>query len=393
MASDWLRITKLKLAALAYRVYDPSTQPRVNYGPGSSESNSSWPLQNDFQHERLDHPAVAAFCESLEEVLGETTDPFEICDRLRRLTEHGLAEPSQGTDNPRQLLELARQGVPFTCRPFALLLGHALLARGYTTRMLGMSRAGKKLGHAATEVYLPRFGQWVLIDCDFNVAYRRNERWMSALDLQRVWIELREKLSVDAATDAEQALRIVEPHKLESAGIVSVEVVPLGEAGEKLRATNMHRGSVTGINLEYAHYLFYSHRNDYLGAAYPPGHPKAVLQYFLAAEPGAMRPPLIPEAIHLVDDKELINWPVGRTEIRVEPNANDVEIALTLSTWMPNFSHFEKSVDGKAWKKRNGRSDRLSQATCEQVQYRAVNLGGLSGEPASLRTWKATAVN
>ncbi len=381
MATHWLRRTKLKLAAAAYRVYDPSVRTEVDYGPGAPGGGSgAASLAQSFQHEALGHPRVVQFAEACEKVLDGRHDPFEICDRLRGLTEHGVADRPPGMDDPHQLLRLARSGTPLTCRPFALLLGHALITRGYTARLLGMSRDGSRLGHAATEVYLPQHGQWVLIDCDFNVAYRRAGQWLGALDLQQAWSELKQQLGVDARLPPDAVLDSVKRHKGRCGELSGVEVVALGAAGESLRERNMRGGSVTGMNLEFGQYLYYAHRNDYLGSHYPPGHPAAVKQFFLAAPPGKIIPPLIPEAEQLLaDQKPSINWPVGRTEVACT-ELPDGGTRLTLSTWAPNFSHFESRVATGPWEAIAGNQFDVPAKSRERRSFRAVNTANLAGE-------------
>ena len=253
-----------------------------------------------FRREDLRDPAFLAFASRLEETLGGAIpdDPFAACDAIRRLAPHGVPAEDPGGHPARCLAAAAGPG-PLLCHNFAALAAHALLAKGYETRVLGISADGGAFEHAVLEFYDPAARRWILLDPDFNLAYRRVAgwpsddagSWMSARDLHAAAADLVAR-ELDAG-DADLVRR--------EAGI---EAVVLGAAGGPLRASHLRGGQDSAGRRSLARLfrtVFYAARNDHLTSSYPPGHPDAVRQYVLWDGPTEDLPPVCPEGTRLTD--------------------------------------------------------------------------------------------
>ncbi len=251
-----------------------------------------------FFHEETDHAAFQAFVRELKAALGGgiPADPFTLCDAVRRLAPHGVPADDPGPEPAGCLVAAAGEG-PLLCQHFATLAAHALLAVGYDSRVLGISADGSAFEHAVLEYYEPAARRWVLLDPDFNLAYRRAAdwpsadagAWLSARDLHRAAVDLaaRGLDSRDAAVVRRET---------------GIEAVTLGDAGAALRASHLRydRDAAGRRSLLWLfRTVFYRARNDFLTVDHPPGHPDAVRQYVLWDGPPDALPPVCPEGDRL----------------------------------------------------------------------------------------------
>ena len=294
------RVAMLEAIGVFYAVYAPYTQrPDVPCGPAEisplpgdvtvaghrvtiSVERVPRPVAPDFRHELTSAASIRKFRESAAELLAGDADPFELSRRLRALTRHAeVPLPDVGT-NPQAYLEFALEGTPLTCRYFAVIHGAMCVANGYTSRVLGLSADGVTFAHAVTEVYVPQLSKWVLIDCDFNVAYKIGGEWSSAAELHACWERLLDELGGKRLEPNELKSRVA-AIKASIPGRLGLELVELSGAGSNLRASNLYGASYTGLNLEFFANVFYATRNDYLSASYPRAHPHRVRQYLLRA--------------------------------------------------------------------------------------------------------------
>ena len=397
-----VRLLIARTADFAYSKIDPFSESyEINFGPdpASKIASSNHDLKQlfpeyeitvnlnqaeipqldaiEFAHEWLGHDRVRGFKEKLPFELTSSTSVFEMSQLVRSLTEHGETSlPNVGT-NPIAYLKFATEGRPLTCRYFSILFGATAKTAGYTSRLFTLSKNGRARSHAVAEVYVPSLSKWVLIDADFNIAYKKDGVWLNAKELHHAWIDLKQNL-------AERSLVLKE---LENAieqvrSLTGVEVVELGPAGSELRDSNMYSASPTGINLEFYQYVIFRVRNDYLSAKYPVGHPVRTREYVLQEDANASLPP-IADTAYVIEDIEKFYWPVGRSHIAIDDwgNADSVEVDLTLSTWTPNFQEFEIRFNEETWTKTDRRSLQWElQLGKNMFEARSVNLAGLRGE-------------
>lgn len=406
------------LAALArfYSVFDPwSKSMAVEFGPRVSTDKSvassaemevllnEWfpdheysvrrlpedlPVPGDhFAHENLSHPNIANLNEIAALIAPSTTPLLQACDRFRQLTRHGDSDVHAVSDNPIELLRLARQGTPMTCRPFAVSFMGYCISRGYTARILGLSKDGLEARHAVVEVFAPEHGKWLVIDPDFNLVYRRGGRLLDAWELHDVWQQVRKTMCKPTDPPAE-VVRKVTARRGEIAGMTGVELVCLGESAcRDLWETSLKYDSFTQTNLEYFEVVLYNTRNDYLSASYPVGHPRRVRQFALSDEESSRAPAVCPEATR-VSARDDVYWNVGSSTARISGPSqakSSTTVLVELGTWTPNFSAFEVRRDSANW-------DITSGPTCEwtlhagsnMLEARSVNLGGLRGQIARI---------
>lgn len=299
-----------------------------------------------FAHEPYDSSGVTKFRRRLVDLIPPKPeqDLFEFCNALRSHSEHAEMVELAVSDNPFQILKELKNHQPLTCRYFALALISGCTQQGYCARLLGLSSRGTNWEHAVAEVYLPQFRRWVLIDPDFNVAYRRRGEWLHAAELHQAWSQLYSQLPSDFAEQAPEVRfrRIQE--------LTGIEIVKLGPAGTELWRGDHLRGGLTLMNLELFEYVAYAWRNDYLSNTYPPGYPNAVTQTLLKRT-DASWPSICPEA-YACNNLEELYWPVGTVKLQVldyRSKDNREQLTVQLGTYTPNFARFELRLDQSDW--------------------------------------------
>ena len=117
---------------------------------------------------------------------------------------------------------------------------------------------GTASDHAVCEVYVPDLGKWIVVDPDFNVAYRKGRVWLNAYELQQAWHELKATYGVEDLRQLSSPLGRTPPAVRQSiASRMGVKMVLLGPAGEDLRQSNLYNSSCTGMNLEFFEFVSY----------------------------------------------------------------------------------------------------------------------------------------
>ncbi|MCC5928899.1 MAG: transglutaminase domain-containing protein [Cyclobacteriaceae bacterium] len=92
------------------------------------------------------------------------------------------------------ILEEARSGKKFRCVEYGIVLRSVLAAYGYPARTLGLktrdvetTRIGA--GHVLTEVWMPQFEKWVILDAQFNTMPLLGGVPLNAVEFQAAIIE------------------------------------------------------------------------------------------------------------------------------------------------------------------------------------------------------------
>ncbi len=322
-----------------------------------------------FHPETIESDAAKAFRQRAETLLSDNPDPWQLSNRVRWYAPHGITSVAEAS-NPQVLIEALLQGRPLSCRQFSILHAELCSMRGYVARVLGLSSDGLGFNHAVSEVYVPEYG-WILIDCDFNIAYRRNGRWLNAWDLHRAWWDWRQKNSSG-------------PPPLESLGI---ELVILGQNGAAHRTSNLRPFDPDVLaNLPFYEYVFYPARSNYLSGQYPKGHPIRTGQWVLKC-PETPHPAVAPEAWIPNDIGRELYWPVGEVAIRagsLEESATKANLELYFSTWMPNFAHFEVQDGETTCVSANGHYTWQLTVGRNRLVVVAVTSTGLRGRPTTI---------
>lgn len=408
------RVAALRALHLRYAIHDPAQAfPKANLGPAARESHAPDPASvaerieaifpgasvrvsieepprftaNDFffEHEPVDSPTFSAFAEATRSIWAPAKDPFDLCQRFRSLNEHGDPTLALPEDDPLAYFRAARAKVPLTCRYYAMTFVELCLAKGYTARMLGLSFDGTHWDHAVAEVYLPERGKWVLIDPDFNIAYRRSGDWRNAAEIQGVWRRILDEHG-GGATGAALLDRIHRAARSEKP-LTDLEAVPLGPAGEALRRTNLEP-SPSQQNLQFFQYVLYGCRNDFVTNRYPTGHPKSSTQYLLTAIDAAAPPAICPEAI-APRTRETLYPDVGACWIDLDPSgtSGSASIAIVLGTYTPNFQRFETRLNGGGWRPTPPETSWDLASGENRLEVRSIHLRGMAG-PVSRWTAK-----
>lgn len=359
----------------------PEQSWSVRQFPGSHAA----PVEGCFAHENLSHAEVDRLVKVVDSMVPHSTSLLDACDRIRGLTRHDNSDVAEVPDNPLELLKLIQRGIPMTCRPFAVAFLGYCTARGFTSRLVGLSKDGVTMGHAVVEVYVPEFGKWLVIDPDFNLVYRRNGKLLDAWELHEAWTQIKTELCrPDDSPD--EIVRKVAAHRGEISSMTGVELVCLGErACRDLWETSLKFDSFSQTNLEYFEMVLYNTRNDYLSATYPIGHPVRVRQMVLNSDDSSRFLAACPEAQRATSRDELY-WTVGWTTARVVKRLEGspaCTVLVEFATWTPNFLAFELRVDGMDWQPLSGRSYEWTlHSGSNNLEVRSVNLGRLRGETA-----------
>ena len=85
----------------------------------------------------------------------------------------GWGENNNSSEDPLLLLHRQRLGVPGSCRRFAYVLAGGLLAAGFDSRVVGVSRGlnDSDNGHTLVEVWISKPGKSVLMDSMFDTMF------------------------------------------------------------------------------------------------------------------------------------------------------------------------------------------------------------------------------
>lgn len=327
-----------------------------------SGPTASWDLP--FVYEDLSDSELKTFTNELERVVASDGDPFIWSSQLRALAPHGQPQALPMDSESREFLRYATKGKPLSCYYFAHLHSATCVAHGYTSRVLGLSSTGRAFHHAVTEVYIPKLKKWVLIDCDFNVAYRRKDGiWLNAGELQQLW----QKSKRFRPFDSQVRRRLPD--------LLDVEVVSLGEPGARLRDSNM-KNVKTGLNLHLFEWVLFDCRNNFFSGCYPVGHPIRVRQQFLG--PSNSPPSVAPEASSAT--YATLYPDIGAVAIHLVIMGD--KLSVHLGTMTPNFVRFEMQLDGE-WIPISGGLLNL-EVIPQTIRFRTINRAGLAGPSRSL---------
>jgi hypothetical protein len=283
-----------------------------------------------------------------------------------------------------------RAGIDPTLR--ARLFVAACLSEGITGRVVQLSGQGKSWDRTMAEIFLPDRDQWVLVDPELNLLFERQGVLLSAANLQSAWMNLKQRLGWKGIVSPTELAR-VQPAQVRA--MVDVQLKPIGQAGHEQRSAALAQ-SPTGLLIEDFEYVVFPARNNFITHRYPPIHPADTTRLGLWADPSSPRRPIVCPELDVRYYHEL--YPsIGGTRIdieRVVPFLDQRTLSVRLSTYTPNFDHFQVRSHRGAWTDIVGTQvewslDRpLRPSTgmpVHEFEARSVNRSGVVGPAARVR--------
>ena len=130
----------------------------------------------------------------LDAVVAGESDEWKRILLLRHWIKSKIAidndNPTQTRGDTFAILDAALRGGKFHCTHFSIVQHAVLNSFGYVTRRLGCGPGLKDDGghHGVNEVWVNKFGKWVLIDAKYDAHFEKNDVPLSALEIRdEVW--------------------------------------------------------------------------------------------------------------------------------------------------------------------------------------------------------------
>ena len=130
----------------------------------------------------------------LDAVVAGESDEWKRILLLRHWIRSNIAiendNPTQTRGDTFAILDAALKGGKFHCTHFSIVQHAVLNSYGYVTRRLGCGPGLKDDGghHGVNEVWVNKFGKWVLIDAKYDAHFEKNGVPLSALEIRdEVW--------------------------------------------------------------------------------------------------------------------------------------------------------------------------------------------------------------
>lgn len=295
-------------------------------------------------------------------------------------------------DRPLRALPALLRGEGIDALARAQIFVASCLADGFSARIVFLSQDGQSWDQVGAEVFVPSLQRWVFVDPELNVRYELDGNHLSAADLQASWANIKQRVGINgplppSSLNSFQSLSIPK--------LTGIEILPVGPAGADDRQRRL-ASSPTSLLLENFEYVVFPARNNHLTLEYPPGHPVNLQRYGLLADHQTPASPAICANL-LKRSPEALYPTIGGSRVdvcRLIPFRAERTFSLSLSTYTPNFSHFQTSLDGGPWQDAVGSQIEWTLRPTENVaeiretftfEARSVNRSGLIGPPARLR--------
>jgi len=144
----------------------------------------------------LHHPMLAQMVEEyrLQEVIGEAESEFEQLLHLRHWVWRNIpaGTPEWDPDHPWLLADLARNGRPFYCTHYSLVLMYAATALGWPARHVGIDcdheQGQRSTHHGVCDVFCYELDKWVVLDAMFDVHYEHDGVPLNALEIRNTFL-------------------------------------------------------------------------------------------------------------------------------------------------------------------------------------------------------------
>lgn len=288
-------------------------------------------------------------------------------DRMLLLKDWVAAQWPKGNPDPYPpwnaltILDWIRSGMTGGfCAQYAQVYLQGLASLGYTARYIGIGLVDNPYAHYLTEVWSNQYEKWIVLDPDFNVHYVRDGVPLSALEVHEAFV----------AGAADEVTLVLGSHR----------------DGHPDPYAYPARG------LEFYYYLLFHVKADHLTDASNPfdfrdlvvwSDPSTVPWELSDAPSPFAKVPLAPWAV----TSAVTAYP-KLNQVEIEPvlrGAGRLELRLTHN--VVDFDHYAIDVEGGGSVQHEGDLLEWSLGVGEnRLTVRGVNLRGVAGPPATVRT-------
>lgn len=249
--------------------------------------------------------------------------------------------------NALDILSHANHGVRFQCNFYATVFVECCEALGYPARKIGILahridtgfpiQRKDNIGHSVSEVWSNEYRKWMVVDCDYNVMYKKDGVFLSAAEM------CLENLTNGGA--------LIEP----VFGRYKPTYDESGKGFIENRETIKYIMDTFGKNEAIDYYGTLSISDNLLLV---DGKPISSTVWYI---PPGLYPPLVINYVpvesnnHCTDQLSAINWSVNEVCIKAscyDPTKPSPPLRVELTHNMPNFDHAEMSANlGLDWKR------------------------------------------
>lgn len=306
---------------------------------------------------------------NLDAVVADETDEWKRIRLLRNWInsnmELGGSPPPSIRLETFAILDAALRGESFHCTHTSIVLPAVLNSYGYITRRLGCGPGLKNKGghHGANEVWVNKFGKWVLVDAEFDWHFEKDGVPLSALEIRdEIWKDV-----------GKSVVRRFGPENKPITSQYNHEYI--GTTAETYRwcgwETSTNRftafpGEVSSILILYEDDIF--RENIW----YRDGKPHWVYNtpYLLTTT-----------------RRDWIEWTPNVISSKVKLEGDKAVVSLTSST--PNFRSYQLKCGNRPWLD-CGESVKLSlKKELNRFTFRTINMFGVTGPEHNIEiTWE-----
>jgi len=241
------------------------------------------------------------------------------------------------------------------CAQYCQVFVQAALALGWNPRYVGVFDKAGGRGHMTVEVWSNQFNRWILMDPTYNVHFERRGIPLNALELHAAWME-----------NTTQTIEI-------EGGRHHFDTDPYDET------------KPNELFAYFAHFNIYL-RNDHLSVPLTAEEARAEArgrQVYSLNYTDGNTPPQKRFGTHQSSRPEDFYWPINQVYIRaVEAAPKQLRLALTHN--MPNFSHYQVTVNGRNRSVPESAVTVVLTQKTTRIEISAVNLLAVVGPPSVL---------
>ncbi|MFC1541304.1 transglutaminase domain-containing protein [Candidatus Latescibacterota bacterium] len=304
----------------------------------------------EFTYQDINHLKVRTLYDraGIAEMEKVSTNELELISRISDWAnkQWGHIQPMPYASwDAHEILDKAESGDGFWCTYKAALFVQAMNSAGFTARILGINRKDRD-AHTVTEVYSNTFRKWVLVDPWINGYFIRDGIPISALEMH----------NAIGNTDGIFVVFGENGHYLEYWEYKSGKSDSIPHAGKRIPIGD----ELTKSLPDYYFDIRIVMRNDH--TVHPQPKENIYVDGFMVpynSRGGEWWGP----QLHWTDEKTLpqitsansgerddFEWPLNEVKMdlkKISVPGDDVVLAVSFSTFTPNFSHYELEVNGE----------------------------------------------
>lgn len=333
----------------------------------------------------------------LEKVIEKGETELEKIKMLRewvmvKMVKHGYTFNNLKT-KPKdtfEILDCVKQGIRFNCGWHTRVFVQCCEALGYPVRWTnghirecdfpGWLLSGS-IGHALTEVWSNEYRKWMIMDSTKNLLYEKDGIPLSAAELS-IELSIDGGESVRASYGEKRQTFSLSPEDVGEDGKVKGSIFTL----EEVKRKREHYGKKHDMG--YFEMALVRNRTDYFS------NPDAPIKTLFFGPKGVYPPivfgnkPMKRDTSLWTDDPKVFNWTVNETTVNLkckDPKKPFPPLAAKFDNNMPNFDHYEVSLDGgTSWKRAGETMDwNLAEGT-NTLMARSVNVMDVRGPAAKV---------